>query len=452
MRILKNNLQCQGQRGVALIMTLFVLVTLSLLGLGLMTTSTLESKINMNSRSLHQAYYGAEAGLEEATYRMIGSAVNPINLTQVDTPSEVVYVRQSSSVDPTSSSSPYYDTEYATSNFTAVNYYTTNQGTNPMPYQWVKISMKTKRLSNHDVNNGGITTNQDVPIYYDGAEYLYDPANGINASKTGFRVYQITSFGRTSDGASSKLRREISSSGFPGMPGAVFFNGPAPVYDAPSSNPFRVEGADQSGGPAKPAIAVINAAADTAVTGAIPGNRQDHYTGSGPWPDVQDVSSGLPAAYTTPQGMEDLVSSIVPYANGNYPAGTDVCSGANCWGTAANPKINVFNGDCDFGNSTGYGLLIVRGNLHMQGNAAFNGLILIVGQGTMTFNGGGNGQINGGIFVAKTRDSSGNILSSLGSASINWNGGGGNGVRYNSGLVNQMFNAMGFLKLAFKEM
>ena len=45
--------------------------------------------------------------------------------------------------------------------------------------------------------------------------------------------------------------------------------------------------------------------------------------------------------------------------------------------------------------------------------------------------------------MAKPRDSSGNALSSLGSPSINWNGGsGGNGAYYNSNLVNQMFTNM----------
>jgi len=98
---------------------------------------------------------------------------------------------------------------------------------------------------------------------------------------------------------------------------------------------------------------------------------------------------------TTPQGLEDVVSAITPYANGTYATGTTTCSGTGCWGTSGSPKINVFNGDCDLGNGTGYGILIVRGNFSMQGNGAFHGLILVVGQGSMSFNGGGNGSING---------------------------------------------------------
>ncbi|MCI0417740.1 MAG: pilus assembly PilX N-terminal domain-containing protein, partial [Acidobacteria bacterium] len=305
----------KDQRGIALIMALFVLAILSLVGMTYMTSSTLETRINSNSRSSYPAFYAAEAGLEEGTYRLIGNAVNPIALSLVDAPTKVVYIRQSSSIVPTDSSSPYYDTEYSGSNFSTVTYATTNQSTNLMPYQWVKISMKTKRVSGHDVDNTGLTTNQDVPVYYDGAEYLYSPPT-INPTKTGYKVYQITAFAQTSSGAAYKLRREISTAGFPGMPGAVYLPGPAPIYGAPNSNNFVVDGNDQGGGPAKPAIAVLNAVADAAVTGAIPGNRLDHYTGSGGWPDIQDVSSGLSSNLTTPQGLEDLVNTISPYANG----------------------------------------------------------------------------------------------------------------------------------------
>ena len=224
----------RSQRGIGLIMGMLILTILSLLGLGLMTSATLETRIQSNARSSSRVYYAAEAGLEEASYRMIGDSLNAIPLTQLDTATEVVYIRQNSSINPTDSSSSDYDTEYASSNFGTVTYYTTNQSSNPIPYRWVKLSRKTKRLSGHDVNNGGLTTNQDVPIYYDHAEYLYDPGAGINASKTGYPVYQLTSFARTSDGTSSKVRREISSAGFE-MPGAIFFDGPNPTFaDAPN--------------------------------------------------------------------------------------------------------------------------------------------------------------------------------------------------------------------------
>ena len=109
-----------------------------------------------------------------------------------------------------------------------MNYATTNQSSNLMPFQWVKISMKTKRLSGHDVDNAGLTTNQDVPVYYDGAEYLYSPPT-INPTKTGYRVYQITAFakGTYGRGLQASTRDQQSST----------FSGPAGSFDPGWPNP-----------------------------------------------------------------------------------------------------------------------------------------------------------------------------------------------------------------------
>lgn len=95
------------------------------------------------------------------------------------------------------------------------------------------------------------------------------------------------------------------------------------------------------------------------------------------------------------------------------------------------PVFNFVNGDVSLsGNNQGYGILFVTGTLNMGGNFSWNGPILVIGQGVTNFNGGGNGQITGMLFVAKTKDASGNELSTLGAPNVNWNGGGGNGIQY----------------------
>jgi len=446
-----------GERGIALIMALFVLAILSLVGITYMTSSTLETRINFNSRSSYPVFYAAEAGLEEGTYRLKADAINPIALSLVDAPTKVVYIRQSSSIVPTDSSSPYYDAEYPSSNFSTVTYASTNQSTNLMPYQWVKISMKTKRLSGHDVDNTGLTTNQDVPVYYDGAEYLYSPPT-INATKTGYRVYQVTAFATGTSGSGYKVRREISNlPPFPGLPGALTLNGPTPNFGTPNSNNYVIDGTDHAASPgaALPAIAVISNGDVTSVKSQLA--RPDHYTGSGGsgtpagTGDVQNVSSSMPSAYTTVQGLEDMLTTLVALP-GAIQNGTNTSS--SNWGTIASPKINVFDGNCDLGNGSGAGVLIVRGNFSANGNYSFDGLIVIIGTGSASLSGGGNGHVDGGIFIAKTRDTVGGALrSTLGIPSINYSGGGGNGLRYDSAKVNNAFtNSNIFTKLAYKEM
>ena len=145
-----------------------------------------------------------------------------------------------------------------------------------------------------------------------------------------------------------------------------------------------------------------------------------------------------------------MLSQIASNASATYPPGTTTCSGANCWGTLANPLINVFDGDCDLGGNSGAGVLVVRGNFQMLGSGTFAGLILVVGQGTMTVTSNGSGSIDGGLFVAKTRDASGNLLPNLGVPSVTWAG--GPNIQYNSFNINRMFVNIGYLKLAYKEL
>jgi hypothetical protein len=83
------------------------------------------------------------------------------------------------------------------------------------------------------------------------------------------------------------------------------------------------------------------------------------------------------------------------------------------------------------GNFTGYGVLVVTGDLTFSGNFTWNGIVLVVGQGVVVHNGGGNGVFNGAIYVAQTEDASGNLLGVIpGSPTYTWNGGGANSIQY----------------------
>ena len=79
-------------------------------------------------------------------------------------------------------------------------------------------------------------------------------------------------------------------------------------------------------------------------------------------------------------------------------------------------------------------------------------MILVIGQGMMTEQGGGGGQFNGSIFLAKTNSSTSpySTLASLGTPVIQWNGGGTNGIQYNSCWAN-VGNNMHYLVVASRE-
>ena len=103
------------------------------------------------------------------------------------------------------------------------------------------------------------------------------------------------------------------------------------------------------------------------------------------------------------------------------------------------------------GNLTGYGTLVVRGIYSPGGTVSWNGMVLVIGQGNVQGSGGGNNSYNGGVFVAKTRDASGNLLSSLGVPTFDWSGGGGNGIFYNSCSISNATNNQTYQVLTFHE-
>jgi hypothetical protein len=110
------------------------------------------------------------------------------------------------------------------------------------------------------------------------------------------------------------------------------------------------------------------------------------------------------------------------------------------------------NGDFNFGSTSGAGVLVVTGTLNITGNSSFDGLILVIGQGVLSESGGGGGQFNGSIFLAKTNSSTSPYaqLASLQAPLIAWNGGGTNGIQYNSCWAN-IGNTMSYMVVASHE-
>jgi hypothetical protein len=103
------------------------------------------------------------------------------------------------------------------------------------------------------------------------------------------------------------------------------------------------------------------------------------------------------------------------------------------------------------GSFTGYGLLLVTQTLYYDPDASWNGIILVIGQGVFNGNQNGRGgQINGTVFVANTKDPSGNLLQNLGPASFSLMGG-GRGIQYNGSLVAATQTLLPYQVLSFHE-
>ncbi|HKP45699.1 MAG TPA: hypothetical protein VJT50_03805, partial [Pyrinomonadaceae bacterium] len=69
-------------------------------------------------------------------------------------------------------------------------------------------------------------------------------------------------------------------------------------------------------------------------------------------------------------------------------------------GGAGNPQLTVVKGDCNLDG--GSGLLIVTGTLYFNGPGPnFNGVILVLGDGRLLKQGGGNRNVYGSIMIAR---------------------------------------------------
>ena len=166
----------------------------------------------------------------------------------------------------------------------------------------------------------------------------------------------------------------------------------------------------------------------------------------------------LSGAWSSPSSLNNMVSGLANGADKTYSCGIGApCNGSGPYGTDAAPQITYVNGDFNFGSTSGAGVLIVTGTLNISGNSSFDGLILVIGQGAIVENGGGGGQFNGSIFLANTMNwtagstpPSGTQLASLGTPTIAWNGGGTNGIQYNSCWAS-IGNNMHYLVVASRE-
>jgi hypothetical protein len=128
------------------------------------------------------------------------------------------------------------------------------------------------------------------------------------------------------------------------------------------------------------------------------------------------------------------------------------------YGTASQPILavvlpsgpNVRDGDLTLNNVTGYGILVVTGDLNLSGTFGWRGIILVIGEGKVNGTSVNGNEIDGTMIVAQTRDSSFNLLSSLGSATVNWTNGKG-GFFYDSCWINNAMSAFPYKVLSFRE-
>jgi len=108
-------------------------------------------------------------------------------------------------------------------------------------------------------------------------------------------------------------------------------------------------------------------------------------------------------------------------------------------GATGDTQVVVVKGDF-YLNDDGAGILVVTGELTFNGNIDFYGMIFVIGEGSMKRSGGGNGTLNGGIFIANTVGPDSIMYTgddALGPPTLNVAGGGESKINYCSTAMEQ---------------
>lgn len=449
-----------GQKGIALLASLFVLMVLTLLGLGLALSSGIEVMVDQNFRESKAAYYASVAGTEEARLRLSFTTDpegTPIatRLTDANAATTAVYIVANNTINPTDTSSRYYDselayikrrdsggTQYSASSTLTTKYwdYVTLQGSsNPVPFSWVKITRKTENLAGQNYNVDSSSTNNDLPVYFGSnpsntnvltSQYVKDSNHLIY---TGYPVYLVTSMSLDSSGYQHKVQTEIAQ-----LP-------PEPVTAAVDSYmPVNFHG--------NLTVSGMNPAGCGNTSSGVVGVRSH---GTVDTPNGAESILGVPPIVQNASNWGHDVPGLIQSlrATGKFnpidSSGTNVtCSSASCDGTNVNlgtaPSTMQYyysdkNLDVRSNGSHGAGILIVNGDITFHGGFTFTGLIIC--NGTINFTGGGSSDVN----------ISGAVIAGQSIADTTTDLGGSINIQYSQCAIAQAYQSMPMITLSFKD-
>jgi len=401
-------------------------------------------------------------------------------------------------VDPTSSNPAYYpDTEYGQEfpgwGLSGANMNSPIQSVSPVlsaslpgpSYKWVRINPLTEQSLNVDVDGNGVLDGSAV-LFYDPAHAnaANNPAPGLVLSSpplpptaptpTAVQALEITALAVLPNGSQKILQyvvaplvisAQVSSNSVSpfnaNFPAALTLAGNGVNYVGPQTTSFTLNGQDQCAtNTMYYAIGFTNSADGAEIAQGAAGpppppgyaNNYQGYPGSaGPPPTttkglttIANVNPNpsnalLAPSWMTPASLDAMAQDITKSADVVLDGkSSGPAHGSNLpTMSPTTPMTVAVNGDLDLTNwhGIGYGLLLVTGTLTYDPDATWEGLVLVIGQGTFVSTRSGVNGLDGAVFMAQTRDSSGNLLSSLGAASFSQTGSSGNfgrGINYNS--------------------
>jgi hypothetical protein len=481
------------EAGVALLIAMFAILLVSLAAISLLLSAGTETALAGNYRSSASAYYAASAGLEEARGRLLSKNPDFFNNTFANfipttgTPQlavgQVRYITNPVAAENVLTVYPdtEYDLEFGAGSLAAasgannvktipsVSTVTSGGTTYQGPlFKWVRINPATEKSINVDVDNDGNPNDNTIPLYYDPAHLDAggNPLPSLIVSgappASAFQVFEVTSLAVLPNGSQKLLQYVVTPATLNlKFPSALTLNTNNASMQGGHSNGYQINGQDQcNAAPTLPAIGYDGGGNTNYHNIADNLPHPDNYPGAGaspPNPSVVNVASSLSTNnLQTPASLDALVQqlitpnadAVITPASGSHADEGYLPSGMS----PTHPMTVVINGDYQqSGGFTGYGLLVVTGNFTFSANSGWRGIVLVIGQGTVNGSGNGGNEFDGAVFVAKTQDSLGNELASLGQATFDITGSGGSGINYNSCWINSVEPVLNYKVLSYRE-
>jgi hypothetical protein len=360
------------EKGMVLVLGMLLLLVVTLIGISALNTSTYDIRISGNQRASVQAFYAAEAGIHEFMGRFRAGATNQVSDSDPSNPGWKLLLAK----DPGNGA-------------TQIGYVSGNPNSIPSLQNQLDFGVEVK----HKIDEA------NQVIKYGGAP-----------------VYIVKSYGFAADGGNKVLEVELIKSPGYDPPSALYSEMPVRIHGSST----YINGNDVCGTTNKPGIMTT-----TATTPPITESGNPSVEGSPP----KVTHTGTPPPTNLP--LKEMLGYLKGDSNFKYGYNENqtLTGYSDSWGTptSSDPTVPItYTGPMNIvffnlqgtktlrleGDSHGAGILLVDGNLEINGEFAWYGVILATG--TVVYTGGGRKNVTGGIMAGENATNETDIEGNVG--------------------------------------
>jgi len=369
----------ENEKGMVLVVALLLMAVLILLGTTAVMTTTTDLKISGNYKQSEKAFYIAEAGIEEARSRMrddftpTADKITDSDPTQTDW---AVFIGSASKSEEKGFDSGNSLHSRVDSFQTALDY-------------TVKIVHQTDGAGSilywGDANGDGINEKSTSGTTFDG--------------KSMSNIYLVTSYG-SSFSANKTIEVEMAKNPPMSTPGALYVKALTSIQGS-STN---IIGTDQCGGTDVPGIVTTLAASTVDKVGnpTVSGSTSTTWSvvGNGTNMDVQAMINSWKSVANYVYNVDSATHTGMNWGTptGGTPSSCDV-SNIVYYNTSNGTNLTDIK---LAGGTSGCGILLIDGDLDINGDFSWYGVVMT--SGSVQYTGGGNKNITGALIAGSSAD------------------------------------------------